>query len=391
MKRRWLASGVLVTFTVFMLYLSSRVVRNRVATVRLAGEKDKNPRSNRDLKKILYWNSFFGYEDYAFGFGRAPFVKNNCPVDNCLVTNRRDVGPNLEDFDAIIFHAWQLGWITKRALSARRRPHQRYVFFLLESPSIHRSRLDHLTDFFNWTMTYRRDSDIYRPYSLFVPVNESRSYLDLDQMRHPVWADPVNATPVEVPSGKTRLVAWFVSNCRTPGKRELYVQELSKHVQVDVYGKCGSPECPWHKRGECLRRYKFYLSFENSLCRDYATEKLFSVMRHDVVPVVYGGADYREVAPPGSYVDTKDFANPERLAEHLKYLDANPREYAKYLSWKRSYAVRDDVMALAMCKLCAMLNDPSLPPKSYGDIHQWYGGPPVCRYPVSKWSRYRRR
>ena len=41
------------------------------------------------------------------------------------------------------------------------------------------------------------------------------------------------------------------------------------------------------------RKYKFYLSFEDALCRDYATEKLFSVLGGlNLIPVVLGGANY---------------------------------------------------------------------------------------------------
>ncbi len=36
------------------------------------------------------------------------------------------------------------------------------------------------------------------------------------------------------------------------------------------------------------RVYKFYLSFENSLCRDYVTEKFFT-RAGNILPVVRGG------------------------------------------------------------------------------------------------------
>ena len=34
-------------------------------------------------------------------------------------------------------------------------------------------------------------------------------------------------------------------------------------------------------------------------------------MNHDVVPVVYGGADYSKFAPAGSYIDYRDFKSGE--------------------------------------------------------------------------------
>ena len=56
------------------------------------------------------------------------------------------------------------------------------------------------------------------------------------------------------------------------------------------------------------RDYKFYLSFENSICRDYATEKFFNPLRFSTVPVVYSGADYQALGvPKNSYIDARDF------------------------------------------------------------------------------------
>ncbi len=41
--------------------------------------------------------------------------------------------------------------------------------------------------------------------------------------------------------------------------------------------------------------YKFYLSFENSVCSDYVTEKFWKILNLDVIPVVLSGANFAEV------------------------------------------------------------------------------------------------
>ena len=54
---------------------------------------------------------------------------------------------------------------------------------------------------------------------------------------------------------------------------------------------------------------QFYLSFENSLCSDYITEKFWKVLDYNVIPVVLNGANMTKFAPKNSYIDLKDFTN----------------------------------------------------------------------------------
>lgn len=122
-----------------------------------------------------------------------------------------------------------------------------------------------IIDVFNWTVSYRWDSDIPYPYGYFMKQTP-----------------PQLPKHVDFPKTKTKKVAWFVSHCDTFSKREVYVKELAKYIDVDVYGRCGNLTCSHqNKDGEkdCLvmveKDYKFYLSFENSLCSHYITEKLY--------------------------------------------------------------------------------------------------------------------
>lgn len=70
-------------------------------------------------------------------------------------------------------------------------------------------------------------------------------------------------------------------------------------MSVDVFGGCGK-KCPPKfedgTSGDCKailgREYKFYIAFENSVCRDYITEKFFVILRYEIIPVVLGGGIY---------------------------------------------------------------------------------------------------
>lgn len=85
----------------------------------------------------------------------------------------------------------------------------------------------------------------------------------------------------------------YVCNCDT-FKTIVFAtnKQITVHnFQVDIFGECSARSC---KRGETACEpnvaaiYKFYLSFENSFCSEYVTEKFYNYMAKDIVPVVLG-------------------------------------------------------------------------------------------------------
>ncbi len=109
-------------------------------------------------------------------------------------------------------------------------------------------------------------------------------------------------------------------------KREVYVRELQKYINVDIYGQCGDLSgCPRSEGNDCPKRlatkYKFYLAFENAICEEYVTEKFTRTMTYPTVPIVMGGADYSSFAPENSHINVFDFQSAEHLAKYLLYLD----------------------------------------------------------------------
>ena len=122
------------------------------------------------------------------------------------------------------------------------------------------------------------------------------------------------------------------------------------------------------------KRYKFYLSFENSICTDYVTEKFWNPMNmSSIVPVVLGGANYTAIAPTHSYIDAQTFGTPQKLAEYLHYLNGNSTEYMRYLLWKTKFRVSAS-QNLALCQVCEKLNDPSSSTKQQirTDLKAWW-------------------
>ena len=221
-------------------------------------------------------------------------------------------------------------------------------------------------------MSYRRDSDVPAPYGTFGQSLQPTSVKTI--------LNRVRGLP------KSKLVAWVVSNCKTPSKREKYVSELQKHIPVDIFGRCGPKNCPGRRtNSECgsllEREYMFYLAFENSECNDYVSEKFFATMEMDIVPVVRGGANYSDIAPPGSYIDANDYSSAQELAEELKRLSKAREEYLNFFTWKATTKVLDGYSEMG-CNLCKALHE-SKPPKSYQDLGAWWKGGGNCQGTVS--------
>ena len=95
---------------------------------------------------------------------------------------------------------------------------------------------------------------------------------------------------------------------------------------------------------DVLKKYKFYLSFENALCQDYITEKFFLAMYAGALPIVYGGlskGDYEKIAPDHSFIHVDDYDTIEDLSNHLTYLSNNIEAYNSYFWWRQHYKVLD--------------------------------------------------
>ncbi|ELU06051.1 hypothetical protein CAPTEDRAFT_76756, partial [Capitella teleta] len=141
---------------------------------------------------------------------------------------------------------------------------------------------------------------------------------------------------------KTGNVLWMVSNCNFTSGREYYVREMQKYIDVDIYGECGNGNvCGEYKelRQDCVQqfigKYKFYLSFENSFCDDYYTEKISKLIGVDTIPVVMGLTNYTAILTPGTFIDVRDFSSVKSLTDYLTYLQKNNTAFHEIIERRR--------------------------------------------------------
>uniref|UniRef100_A0A336KDC8 Fucosyltransferase n=1 Tax=Culicoides sonorensis TaxID=179676 RepID=A0A336KDC8_CULSO len=290
---------------------------------------------------------------YKVKLGTSNF--EHCPVSTCNIISE------IDEADLVVYK--------NSDPLPKKHPNQIHMAYILESPF----HYGHLNGPFDWTSTYRRDSDIVAPYGRW-------EYYDKRVTQLP--------QSINYALGKTKKVAWFVSNCHAQNNRLEIATELKNYIDVDIYGFCGDGnlECPRSSELECFKmlqtEYKFYLSFENSNCHDYVTEKFFlNALSNNVLPVVMGGSplDYRKMSPEKSFIHVDDFNSIEHLGEYLKLLDKDDVLYNSYFQWKGTGEL---IEPHYWCRVCSMLHIPNKDKTKYrlSDISftKWWRGKGVC-------------
>ena len=133
------------------------------------------------------------------------------------------------------------------------------------------------------------------------------------------------------------------------------------------------------------RIYKFYLSFENNICDEYITEKAWNALKHDIVPVVLGGADYASLLPPHSYIDVANFTSPKALATYLRQVANDDDLYRSYFRWKRDYYIAGQDRD---CALCEFLSSRKSEKYILPSFNSFWNRTKFCRTPDSYYSSF---
>ncbi|XP_038212228.1 alpha-(1,3)-fucosyltransferase C-like [Zerene cesonia] len=326
------------------------------------------------------------------GAGQQGFIDRKCPNTKCFVTENRTYLRDYTNFDVIAFAGPEVVNMGLYDLPKRRSSHQKFTFASIESADNYPICSDALNNFFNWTWTYKLDSEAKWGY-IVVRDSENRIVGPKQDMH---WIKLPNMAPVSedvkgILRNKSKAAAWFVSNCFSKSGRENFVKKLSIELikydlDIDIYGNCGILECSRDEEEKCNKLietdYYFYLSFENSFSEDYVTEKLLYPLKHYAVPIVYGGANYTRFMPDGIYLNALELGT-KKLAKKMKELIENPEKYAEYFKWKNHYSYyrrSESVETDDYCRFCSMLYEDDLVKTTsvYKNFKEWWTPPNTC-------------
>ncbi|XP_007242639.3 4-galactosyl-N-acetylglucosaminide 3-alpha-L-fucosyltransferase 9 [Astyanax mexicanus] len=272
-------------------------------------------------------------------------------VEGCLLTADRNL---YDKADAVLVHHRDIALDLSNLPKSPRPPHQKWIWMNSESPS-NTEWIPGLDNLFNVSLSYRKDGDISLPYGRVIPLEKE---LEEDYK----------------PPEKDKIVCWIVSNYNPDHKRTHYYQELQKYIQVNIYGDYFERHVSEEEYREIVASCKFYLSFENSVHKDYITEKLFNALALGAVPVVFGPSrkNYERFVPSDAFIHVEDFTSMRALAKHLYRVNDNEVLYHSYFRWRRQFeAVTTSFPEENACRSCEYVQR-NREYQVLTDLHQWF-------------------
>ncbi|RNA06946.1 alpha-(1-3)-fucosyltransferase 4 [Brachionus plicatilis] len=343
--------------------------------------KQRNLRYNQSKDfLILEYTKIFSSTKYCQKFGADQFDQNTnfesvkrklflneCQFTNCVFScdKRR-----LNEANALIFHQADLEvlvqedrlYLENLRMSLKQREEQIWILWNDEANRVNKD----LDEFgFNWTMSYRTDSEIsdcsYGCIYRKINKDEENFYQKVKK-----YFD-----------FKRNSAVWFVSNCESKF-RISFAKSLREYFPVEIFGACSvyfrsffdrlfgeSKKCTRDSgcEYEKLISNKFYLSFESKNCSNYLTEKVWKMLHIGIIPVVIQPSKqfYELNLPPNSFIHAQDFNfEPEKLATYLEFVSNDFDAFYSYLKWKLDYQVVFSAFQTErrrLCELCTKLNN----------------------------------
>ncbi|XP_056320123.1 alpha-(1,3)-fucosyltransferase 9b [Danio aesculapii] len=350
-------AGVISFSIVFFLFPPSQncppqfVIHEQPSEI--SSDKSNKSVSNaaEDKPILLLW---VWPENYRFEFSDCKKFYN---IDNCQLTDDRSL---YSDSDAVMVYHRGISWDLSNLPPSPRPPFQKWIWLHLESPT-NTKKIPGLENLFNLTLSYRQDADIAVRMRLKTRKKPAEDFI--------------------IPK-KDKLVCWIVSNndpSTGVSARNKYYQELSKHIKVTLFGRAYSWFLSYDEYYPTLSSCKFYLSFENSIHKDYITEKINGPLAAGTVPVVLGPPrkNYENFVPRDAFIHVEDFLDPKSLAEYLHLLDKDDVAYHRYFNWRKHLTptphliLQTQEFVLAICTACDYIAR-HREYKEAHDIYDWY-------------------
>uniref|UniRef100_A0A0K0ENT0 Fucosyltransferase n=1 Tax=Strongyloides stercoralis TaxID=6248 RepID=A0A0K0ENT0_STRER len=323
---------------------------------------------------IISWN-WRKWEDFGY-----------CEKYNCLFTKDRK---EFNNADAIFFNDFYNSK-SKYGSKLINRPKNTTLFVNSITESYRRlsskkklNKIMYPKGYFNLTFSYLPNADIK-----LISINKDWIFtnITIDEIKK------IDKNINNIFNTKTGKIIWLVSNCKTPSGREYAIRHLKKYIKIDQYGECTGKRVilNYQKTEELFNKYYFYIASENSDCKHYLTEKIFSRLPFTSIPIVTVKSLYKKYIPDNSFIAMDSFKSPRHLARYLKVLIKNKSKYLKFFDYRKlGWKVEETLTG--KCHLCHEIIKfiQSKKKKVYYDIDDWLKKSTYClhdNYILKHWK-----
>ena len=271
-------------------------------------KKDRPELQSLEPIKIVQWSG-----------GRADGIMKGCDIPCVHTVDKSD--SSLRKAAAVVFSIPSYGGSPKSALSGRDTK-ALTVALSMESSEYYRRQKD-LSDY-DLTITCSFDSDLPVTYygwdyNLLLNVSD--------------W-------PWE---RREPAIVFIARNCHSRNRRETLVRWLQKYVRVDSISSCMNnhawpADIPRTNKDDLQKRYLMYLAAENSVEKDYVTEKVYGGLINGAVPLYLGAPNVQEFVPTHSVIQVPTDFNEfdvQRISETVKQIFTNKTVYEEWIEFKK--------------------------------------------------------
>ena len=293
-----------------------------------------------------------------------------CPpkYSNCRITTQKHL---LTDSKAIVYNAEDM-------------PTNRHVEKVIGDKTIKRIFLSGKTpsetnfnpslykDFFDLSITYKRESTIRIPYwpndGLLPAMYRPKVSHELDEEEILDLEDELENYFKKV--GKEEFLAFLIKNCSENHYPNMFVKKLREEGLINTFAgkdsKCMQqiPEtvflpCNISSLDDCSRhfeRFKFIITPDEFLCTDYTTRDYwYAILAWQAVPLIYGAGNYDKHLIPNSYINmlASDYISPSFKAAH-EVLQDPIKYYKTFHLWRHQDSYESFYW---QCELCQLLQE----------------------------------
>ena len=163
-------------------------------------------------------------------------------------------------------------------------------------------------------------------------------YVDIRRIRSRLSSRPSYEEALEILSRKTEFCNFIYGDSKCCSEREDLFKAINSRKRVLSAGtwmnntENGFKADMLSTKDSVQRRCRFTIAVESYPHAGFVTEKLTDAFLSNSIPIYYGDPDVEKIFNPKAFINARDFASLDELAEEVIRLDNSPEEMARMMA-----------------------------------------------------------